>query len=180
MKHNNTHAASNSIAALDLLCPSDISEDQIKYTKPITTDVFRAAFVFALSAPCFAATALSLARRMVVYFRGVEQDVSMCRSMLAITLLLLKMGDVVAADQQFLDDLSVSSYLHSTECRLAEAFLTAFKNYDLDALDAAQRSPDLLHQEREVIAFAKELSLMTSHNRPEPAIAPATATFICI
>lgn len=163
-----------STTALDLLCPSDIPEDQIKYTKPITTDVFRAAFVFALSSPDFAATALSLARRMVVYFRGVEQEVSMCRSMLAITLLLLKAGDVVAADKQFLDDLSESNYLHSSECRLAEAFLIAFKNYDLDALDAAQRSPDLHHQEREVIAFAKQLSLMTSHNRPESTVTPPT------
>ena len=45
------------------------------------------------------------------------------------------MGDLVSADRTFLDHLSNKQYIVSAECRLAENFLTAMKNRDLDMVN---------------------------------------------
>jgi hypothetical protein len=42
----------------------------------------------------------------------------------------LSMGDIVGADQTFLEHLSDRKYIVSNECRLAESFLLALKTRD--------------------------------------------------
>ena len=47
------------------------------------------------------------------------------------------MGDLVSAERTFLDHLSNKQYIVSAECRLAENFLNAMKNRDLDMVSNA-------------------------------------------
>lgn len=67
-----------------------------------------------------------------------------------------------------MDHLSNTAYLKSTECKLAEDFLQAFKQMDIDMLDEAQRSHHLIHLDRDVQNLARNLSLMANHNAPDP------------
>lgn len=69
------------------------------------------------------------------------------------------LGDLVLADSTFLDHLSMSSYLSSKECRLAELFLMAYKHSDIDKLDEAQRCPDLYYLDKEAQQLGKRLSI---------------------
>lgn len=53
----------------------------------------------------------------------------------------------------------------------------AFKQMDIDLLDAAQKSHLLINLDREIQGIAKSLSLLSSHNAPVPvAVTPPTAT----
>ena len=52
----------------------------------------------------------------------------------------------------------------------------AFKQMDIDLLDAAQKSHLLVNLDREIQGIAKSLSLLSSHNAPVPvAVTPPTA-----
>ena len=42
------------------------------------------------------------------------------------------MGDIVGADQTFLEHLSNKHYIKSNECRLTEDLIRALKNHDID------------------------------------------------
>jgi hypothetical protein len=73
-----------------------------------------------------------------------------------------------------LDHLSSSAYLKANESKLAEEFIMAFKQMDIDLLDAAQKSHLLINLERDIQGIARSLSLLSSHNAPVP-MAAATA-----
>jgi gluconate kinase len=88
-------------------------------------------------------------------------------------LLIIWNGLLLQADRTFLEHLSNTAYLKSTECKLAEDFLQAFKQMDVDLLDEAQRSHHLIHLDRDVQNLARKLSLMANHNAPEPIVTSA-------
>jgi hypothetical protein len=72
-----------------------------------------------------------------------------------------------------LEHLSSSAYLKANESKLAEDFIMAFKQMDIDMLDAAQKSHLLINLDREIQGIARSLSLLSSHNAPVPAaVAP--------
>jgi hypothetical protein len=50
----------------------------------------------------------------------------------------LSMGDIVGADQTFLEHLSDRQYIVSHECRLAESFLLALKTRDPEMVRAGR------------------------------------------
>ena len=67
---------------------------------------------------------------------------SLSRNYIMETILLLAMGDPVAAERAFLDwHVQKTSYLTSRECKLAEELFRAVLSRDVDALDEA-RSPE--------------------------------------
>lgn len=96
---------------------------------------------------------------MVIVFDSFDSEMSMCKTMASMTIIQLAMGDIVAADQLFLDHLGNNQYINSKECRLAESFVMAVKLSDIDALDQAQRCVDLNYLEREIQILAKNLSI---------------------
>jgi hypothetical protein len=59
-------------------------------------------------------------------------------------------------------------YIKSKECRLAESFLMAMKNYNIEMLDNAQASEDLYLLEKDAIVIAKALSIMGENNFEVP------------
>ncbi|CAE7644465.1 snpC, partial [Symbiodinium microadriaticum] len=164
------------------IIPEDTPTDMMSSTPALAPDMLRAAFSFLLklraSSPDNARDpsrytvptqeVLSFAARMLRVYEGLESEASLCRMMVTITILQLELGDVVAADRTFLDHLGSSAYLKSVECKLAEDFLQAFKQMDVDLLDEAQRSHHLIHLDRDVQKIAATLSLMASHNAPDP------------
>lgn len=170
------------------IIPEDTPVDRMSSTPAIGPDLCRDVFKFLLSIRASAPQnihstsytvptneVLAFANRMIRIYEGLESEASESRMRVTITLLQLELGDVVAADRTFLDHLSSSSYLKSTECKLAEDFIAAFKQMDVDMLDEAQKSHHLVHLDRDVQKIAKSLSLMADHNAPDPvdtAVAP--------
>jgi len=65
--------------------------------------------------------------------------ISLSRAYVAETILTLALGDVVAADNFFMQvHLQRNSYLESRECKLAEDLIRAVKERDVDELDEAR------------------------------------------
>lgn len=78
-------------------------------------------------------SALKHEQLLVRVFAAFEMESSMCKAMCGVTILQLAMGDVVQAEQTFLQEhLNNKQYLNSQECRLAETFINAIKNHDID------------------------------------------------
>ena len=176
--------------ACDLICPPDTRVSEMGRLHPSAIAVMRDTFAFMLSDKCNGrkddnniadtkskskgsvnsvntikdGSALAHAKRMVQLLSGFEMEGAMCKTMCAITIIQLSMGDIVQADATFLQDhLNSKQYIVSKECRLAEEFITAIKTHDVDKMDAVLSSTDLNYLEpREVILLSKKLSVFSS------------------
>eukprot|EP00602_Paraphysomonas_sp_CaronLab_P001215 CAMPEP_0185020322 /NCGR_PEP_ID=MMETSP1103-20130426/2920_1 /TAXON_ID=36769 /ORGANISM="Paraphysomonas bandaiensis, Strain Caron Lab Isolate" /LENGTH=403 /DNA_ID=CAMNT_0027551151 /DNA_START=12 /DNA_END=1223 /DNA_ORIENTATION=+ len=172
------------------VCPADTPIEMMQSVSASAPEMFRGIFQFMLKhrasarsiqqaqQPSFKIPSdelLSFANRMLRLYDGLDSEASLCRMMVTVTILQLETGDVVAADRTFLEHLGNSAYLRSTECKLAEDFISAFKQMDVDMLDEAQRSHHLVHLDRDVQGIARNLSLLADHNAPDSDPSPKTS-----
>jgi len=154
--------------AINLLCPEDTPKQNLDKVNVNVLEMLRNTFTYLLHNDKYE-EALNFAKdRMVDILIALEMEPTICKTMATITLLQLTQGDVVAADRSFLDYLGNSMYIKSKECRLAESFLMAMKNYNIEMLDNAQASEDLYLLEKDAIVIAKALSIMGENNFEVP------------
>jgi hypothetical protein len=75
-------------------------------------------------------------------------------------------GDVVKAEQVYLQDhLNNSIYLSSKECKMADEFILAFKNYDLELLEDTKNDQNLNYVDREIQNLARKLNFKAKKNK---------------
>jgi hypothetical protein len=142
------------LTACNMVCPSDTPDEALGSIHPNSLNILRdtMAFLLLLGTAATAAapvadsaegknsvdairdgSALKHEQLMVRVFTAFEMESSMCKAMCAVTVIQLTMGDVVQAEQTFLQEhLNNKQYLNSQECRLAEMFINAIKNHDVD------------------------------------------------
>jgi len=144
--------------ACDMILPDKLTKTSLDGIYPGILDWMRDAFKCYLKSNNLQ-DALDFAKKMVIVFDSFDSEMSMCKTMVSMTIIQLAMGDIVAADQLFLEQLGNNQYINSKECRLAESFVMAIKLSDIDALDQAQRCVDLNYLEREIQILAKNLSI---------------------
>ena len=119
---NAAHALSLYKRACDLICPPDTRVTEMGRLHPSAIAVMRETFAFMLSDKCNGSnniidtkskskgtvntikdgSALAHAKRLVQLLTGFEMEGAMCKTMCAITIIQLSMGDVVQADATFL------------------------------------------------------------------------------
>ncbi|RYG63334.1 hypothetical protein EON64_16130 [archaeon] len=85
--------------AIDRLVPADTPKDYLAKAPSSVLDVLRSAFSFLLRQRRFP-DALKLAGRMCSVYEAMELETSLCKTMLAITVLQLAMGDAVQVGQR--------------------------------------------------------------------------------
>jgi gamma-soluble NSF attachment protein len=150
--------------ALEILAPDGLTKEQLGKVNINIRDILREAFKYTLKRgekdSKSLKEALSLAKRMVKQFEAFESEPSMCKSMASVIIILLSLGDVVQADQTYLQEhLDNKHYITSNECKVIDKFIMAFKNSDLDLLDEAQKGENLFYLDPEIQSWAKGLSL---------------------
>lgn len=142
----------------DMAFPASTPKERIPQLHPGSLEMFRDKFNFLLKQAMYT-DALTHASRMISLFRGFGSDNSMTKTMLAITVLQLTVGDVVKAEQTHLQEhFNNSTYLNSKECKLADEFIMAFKNFDGELLVQTQAAPDLNYVDREIQNLARKLT----------------------
>ncbi len=106
---SNTHFPP--LVALEVLCPSSTPKSQLNSIHPASLELFRAALSFFISTAHYK-EALTLANRMADIFLAFENESSMCKMFLTITLIQLTLGDAVQAQQTYLQEhLNSNTYL---------------------------------------------------------------------
>ena len=155
----------------DILCPSDADEATLKRSTVRSLDSMRKIMKFLLKDSGSLSKALRHIQLMVRLYRAFEQEGSVCKMLVAITIVQLHMRDVVSADQSFLEHLGEKGYTSSKECEVAESFLQAVKSLDAEALKALQRSELMQYLDRDVQPLAAALTLRSG-------VAAAVATTV--
>lgn len=151
-------------AASDILFPENTQKEQLGTLHPMTVEAVKDALKFLLKSHMIR-EALIFVERVVPLLEAQGYESAMCKAMLTQTILQLEFGDVVKAEQTYLQDhLSNNMYIRSTECRCAELFINAYKSYDNELLEIAQMSKDMHFQDMEVQQLARGLSLMTQRS----------------
>lgn len=152
--------------AINLIYPEGIRKEDIARLHPSVLELSREFWNFLLRHELFL-EALNFASRLILLYEAFESESSLHKTLCAISIMQLKLGDVVAAHELFLQDhLSRTSYRSSTECRLAENLIMAFVHLDIDALDSAKNSADMRYIDIEVARVAKTLSLFAAKSTP--------------
>ncbi len=97
--------------ALEVLCPASTPKSQLNSIHPASLELFRTALSFFISTAHYK-EALTLANRMADIFLAFENESSMCKMFLTITLIQLTLGDAVQAQQTYLQEhLNSNTYL---------------------------------------------------------------------
>ena len=149
----------------DMAFPANTPAERIPQLHPGSIEMFRDKFNFLLKQSMYA-DALAHAPRMTALFQGFGSENSMTKTMLAVTILHLTLGDVVKAEQIHLQDhFNNSTYLNSKECKIADDLIMAFKIFDADLLEKTQGMPDLNYVDREIQNLARKLSLKSKKKR---------------
>ena len=162
--------------ALNLLYPSSIRKEDIVRIHPSILELCRDFWNFLLRRELYS-EALTFSSRLILLYEAFESESSLHKTLCAISILQLKLGDVVAAHELFLQDhLGRASYRSSSECRLAENLIMAFVHLDIDALDSAKNSADMRFIDIEVARVAKTLSLFAAKSNPLPHPSDMIAT----
>ena len=155
----------------DIVCPCDADEDFLKRSSVRVLDPMRRILKFLLKDTGSLSKALQHTQLMVRLYRAFEQEGSVCKMLVAITVIQLHMRDVVSADRCFLEHLGEKGYSTSKECEAAESFLMAVRSLDSSALQALQKSELMQYLDRDVQPLAAALTL-----RSGVASASATST----
>lgn len=70
-----------------------------------------------------------------------------------------------------------SVYLNSNECAVAESFLNAFKNFDIEALDKARGPTSVMYADPDFQDFARALTFMGSNHMRMPSEAAPSIVY---
>ena len=149
-----------------MLCPSETRPDEMAQCPVIALEMFRSYFrcLVLLKGPH--ESLIPVANRMIDLFQGFGSESSLCKMMLTVTLLELHGGDVVRAEQTYLNShLNNSVYIKSKECEVADLYVLAFKRQDITKLDEAKGHMQLNYLDAEIQAIARNLSLFRT--RPD-------------
>ena len=141
--------------------------DAITTLPPMVIDMCREYFTTLLRRDLLQ-EALLFTDRLIALFTAFESHSSLCKTLVAVSVLQLKLGDVVAAHDTYIQKhRSYTVYPTSTECRLAENLIMAFVRLDIEALQSAQNSVDMRYIDKEVVGIARGLSLFAAKNGDE-------------
>jgi hypothetical protein len=153
--------------ACALSWPPATPKERVAMLPPIVIDIYRDTFIFYLRNDLLD-DAIAHTSKLVDLYEALQIQSSLFKILFAVTILLLAKGDVVRADQLYMQDhLNNSQYITSRECALAEDFIMAFKNYDTERLASAQASSTMHFMDREVVEYARKLSLLTVKTQDE-------------
>lgn len=148
--------------SIDTIFPADTPNAQIKNLHATLLDTMRKYFTLLVTEGLLN-EALALANRMILVFTAFELEASLCKIFVSITILHLTLGDVVRAQQVYLQEhLNSTLYIRSKECELADSLIMAFNNVDVDILDEAQAGAEIHHLDPEIRRLGKELSLLAA------------------
>jgi len=88
---------------------------------------------------------------------------SLFRAYLGTSVLMLAMGDVVAAEKTYMEKhLQLTSYLSSDECKVAEDLIMAVKNFDGEKLEATKKDRLVNHLDPRLKRLVMELQVSGS------------------
>jgi hypothetical protein len=97
---------------------------------------------------------------MIDLFESFGSESSMSKMMLTVTFLELHMGDVVRAENTYLNcHLNNSVYIKCKECEVADLYVLAFKRQDITKLDEAKSHTQINYLDKEIQSIARNLSL---------------------
>jgi tetratricopeptide (TPR) repeat protein len=175
--------------ACSMIFPEETPESQHSNVSANAIEIFRNHVRFNLNHQRYKQT-IPLLDRLALLYLAFDLQSGMCKMMLAVTLIQLQQGDLVGADNTFLQKhLNNSVYLKSNESAVAESFLNAFKNYDIEALDKARSPTSVMYVDPDFQDFARNLSFMgaghmggksaqSSKSEAKPASKPAVAVAV--
>jgi hypothetical protein len=99
---------------------------------------------------------------MVPLFTAFDLESGVCKFLASVTVLQLHGGDVVKAQQTYLQEhLNIPMYMRSKECEFIDELVLACVNQDDDALDKAKMHPQVNYLDKEIQKLVKELSLFS-------------------
>lgn len=102
-----------------------------------------------------------------LYEKDSISTISLHRSYLAETVILLAQGDAVAANEAMMRHFQKTSYLRSRECELEENLVRAVQSCDEDALTEVQLSPVLNNLEKCLIDLVLRLRVIGTAKKIE-------------
>lgn len=162
--------------ALEVLCPKNTPKEQLNQCHPIIVDILRNLMTFLVKAKYYS-DAIAIAGRIVEISQAFDIESNMCKALASITVLQLTMGDVVKAQQTYLQEhLSNAQYIKSKECELIDLLVMACNQQDMDLLDKAKLHPQVHFLDFEIQKLIKNISLFGfEDNNEEPALAQTVA-----
>jgi hypothetical protein len=168
------------VTGLEVLCPKSTPKEQLRQCHPIIVDILRNFFTF-LVREKFYREAIDIAERTVLVSTAFDIESNMCKAMASITVLELTMGDVVQAQQTYLQvHLSNSQYIKSKECEMSDLLVMACHQQDMDLLDQAKSHPQLHFMDFEIQKLVKNISLFGFDVDQQPGKLSTTAPVIAV
>jgi hypothetical protein len=153
----------------DMLCPTDTPPHEMGNCPVISLEMFRSYFKCLILLKGPHESLIPVANKMIDLFQGFGSDSSLCKMMLTVTLLELHGGDVVRAENTFLNShLNNAVYIKSKECEVADLFVLAFKRQDITKLDEAKTHMQLNYLDSEIQPIARNLSLFRTRSDYKP------------
>jgi len=156
---DNKKAEDTYFKAINILCPDDTPLEAIKKCHPSLIELLRSALTFLLRCQAYQ-SALTLSRKMIKVFQAFELEAALCKAMASVTVIQLTLGDVVAAQQTYLQEhLNNALYIRSKECELMDNLLMACNNMDADLLDKVKMDPQLQYFDGEMQKLVRQVAL---------------------
>ena len=132
--------------ALTVIAPPSLPKDRLSKLPAHCLEMLRDHFRCLVRRERYA-DAVVLGSRAADVFEAMQNDNSMHKQLLCITLLQLKLGDSVAAEQTYTQDhLGRKGYMTASESEVAELFMAAYRDLDTEALAKAQVRPRQYHE----------------------------------
>ena len=109
--------------SIDTVFPESTPKNQYTSLHPTLLDTMRKYFTLLIKENMLE-KALALATRMISVFEAFDLEASLCKTMVAVSILHLSIGDVVQAQNVYLQEhLSNAQYIRSKECELADMLI---------------------------------------------------------
>ncbi|TMW64029.1 hypothetical protein Poli38472_014146 [Pythium oligandrum] len=121
-------------------------------------DIFKKTFTYLVKKELYKES-LSLLKRQVAIYTEIDQRNNIHKCYLTEIVLLLTLGDVAAADQQYMAQLQSDSFLSSDECALTEDLVRAFKNGNEELLQETIRKQGFSFLDNQIGKLARKLSI---------------------
>ena len=154
------------------LCPADLDKGLLPTCPACTLDIYRLYFKLLVKADKSTNELINVAQRIIDISDAFQIESTMCKFMLAITFLQLFSGDIVLADQTYLNNhLNNSLYIRSKECELADDFIAAFKRQDAEKLELTQKNNHMNYLDKEIQILGLRLTLF----KPKSALKLVTS-----
>lgn len=150
------------MSAVDAMIPPNSNPDRADFIKIIgSREVFEQAMAYMMDNRKLK-EALAVLHRYCLFLESEEGTHSLQKMFLTEAILYLAMGDYVSADLNYRNKhLQMQEYIYAKECKIEEDLLTAFKDYDIERLNAALNEPALLRMAPATVRVARGITLDT-------------------